>query len=163
MKYNSRKSTQDHRKSVRKLLFKFAWLLIMRAFTHDRSKLSKEEKPGFDVYTTILKSLTYGSDEYKRCLVELGETLKIHYSRNSHHPEHYPDGMKGMDLVDIVEMFCDWIAASQRHNDGNIYVSILKNSERFNFGGGLASVFENTANRIFKMHQKLDPSVSNLS
>jgi len=157
MKVCSKKATQMHRRMVRKFILKIVWLLIKRAFTHDKSKLSKEEKPGFDKYTPMLAKMTYGSEIYKQHLAALGETLKIHYSRNRHHPEFYSQGIKEMDLVDIVEMFCDWFAATKRHDDGNIYASILKNKERFDYGDDIAFILNNTAYRIFgfqKKHQK---------
>jgi hypothetical protein len=35
---------------------------------------------------------------------------------NSHHPEHYGNrGISGMDLFDVVEMMCDWMAAARRN------------------------------------------------
>ena len=54
-----------------------------------------------------------------------------------------------MDLVDVVEMFCDWTAATKRHNDGDIFRSIELNEKRFGLGEILASLFKNTAKRVF--------------
>jgi hypothetical protein len=50
-----------------------------------------------------------------------------------------------MTLVDIVEMFCDWFASSQRHADGNILKSITHNKERFGINEQLSTILENTA------------------
>lgn len=55
-----------------------------------------------------------------------------------------------MNIIDITEMFCDWNAATQRHNDGNIFKSIEINQERFGYGPKLAMVLKNTADRYFK-------------
>ena len=143
-KYSSRKETIKHIRKVRKTIFKIIWQLFKRALFHDGSKLGKYEKAGFDIYTPKLKGLTYGSDEYKQCLQELGQYLRHHYDVNSHHPEHYTNGIKGMCLVDIVEMLCDWYAATKRHNDGNIFKSIELNKSRFNYSDDLADVFRNT-------------------
>jgi len=148
-KRDSKKSTQAHRRMVAKFIFRFIWLLLKRALLHDRSKLSREEKPGFDEYAYTLADTTYGSEQYKRNLAGLGETLKTHYRRNRHHPEFYPQGVMDMDLVDVVEMFCDWTAATKRHNDGDIFRSIELNEKRFGLGEILASLFKNTAKRVF--------------
>ena len=148
-KRDSKKSTQAHRRIVAKLIFRFIWLLLKRALSHDRSKLSTEEKPGFDKYNSTLAETTYGSEQYKRNLAGLGETLETHYRRNRHHPEFYHHGVKDMDLVDIVEMFCDWTAATKRHNDGDIFRSITLNEKRFGIGETMSSVFRNTAARVF--------------
>ena len=62
-----------------------------------------------------------------------------------HHPEHFPNGINDMNLIDVLEMFCDWVASSKRHNDGNILKSIDINKERFNMPDELVSIMRNTA------------------
>lgn len=49
-----------------------------------------------------------------------------------------------MNLIDLLEMFCDWKAASERHNDGNLRKSIEINATRFGMSPDLVSIFENT-------------------
>lgn len=51
--------------------------------------------------------------------------------------------------MDLVEMICDWKAASERHNDGNIRKSIEHNAERFGMSPQLTRIFENTADVMF--------------
>ena len=53
--------------------------------------------------------------------------------------------LRGMNLIDIIEMFCDWLAATQRHADGDIMESIEKNQERFGYSDDIRQIFENTA------------------
>ena len=50
-----------------------------------------------------------------------------------------------MNLIDIIEMLCDWKAATMRHNDGNIYKSIDLNQKRFKYSNELKDIFINTA------------------
>ena len=50
-----------------------------------------------------------------------------------------------MNLVDIVEMICDWKAATLRHNDGNLLKSIETNARRFGYDDQLKQIFINTA------------------
>jgi hypothetical protein len=118
--------------------------LIKRALFHDRTKLQKEEKAGFDEYTPKLAGATYGSEEYKKFLEELKTYLNHHYAKNRHHPEHFDTGIKGMNLIDILEMFCDWYAATKRHNDGDIIKSITINQGRFGYSDDLKVIFMNT-------------------
>ena len=47
-------------------------------------------------------------------------------------------------------MFCDWIASSKPHSNGNIRKSIEKNSERFSMGPELTAIFERTADLFDK-------------
>jgi hypothetical protein len=42
----------------------------------------------------------------------MGEALKHHYANNRHHPEHFENGINGMNLLDVIEMVCDWKAAA---------------------------------------------------
>jgi hypothetical protein len=76
--------------------------------------------------------------------------LDHHYANNSHHPEHYKNGIDDMSLLDLVEMICDWKAASERHNNGNIRKSIEVNGKRFEMSPQLIRIFENTADLLFK-------------
>lgn len=50
-----------------------------------------------------------------------------------------------MNLVDLIEMFCDWKAATMRHHDGNLLKSIKINAERFGINPQLVKILENTA------------------
>ena len=143
--YNSKKDTKKHIIRVNELMQQFVTKLLKRAFLHDKSKLEKEEKPYFDTYTPLLKKLTYNSKEYKESLQKLQVALDHHYKNNSHHPEHYKNGVDDMDLIDVFEMFVDWKAATERHEDGDIYKSIKSNKDRFKISEQLCKIFENTA------------------
>jgi hypothetical protein len=149
MKYSSRKDTLKHIWKVRKNIGTLIWELVLRAAAHDRSKLQSPEKTWFDEYTPKLAGSTYGSDEYKQFLNRLKPALDHHYYGNRHHPEHFSNGIRGMNLIDLIEMFCDWYAATQRHSDGNIMKSITINQERFSYSDDLKAVFENTC-KIFQ-------------
>lgn len=136
--------TQKHVDLVRLLLKDFAIQLLDRGVEHDRSKFSEEELPVFTEYTQKLKGTTYGSDEYKKYLAEMKPALDHHYASNRHHPEHFSDGIRGMTLVDLVEMLFDWWASTQRHADGDIFRSITLNEKRFNIPPELSDIFRNT-------------------
>ena len=146
--YDSREDTLNHIERVRELIGIFISKMIVRSHAHDKSKLEEPEKSGFDKYTPLLKGCTYGSEEYKIFLKELGVALKHHYEKNSHHPEHYMDGLKGMSLLDIVEMFCDWKAATERHADGSLDRSIGINKGRFAYDDLLECIFQNTRREL---------------
>lgn len=145
LKYDSTQDTADHKQNVYDLLVMVAEELATRAVRHDLSKLQPVEKPIFDKFTPLLKGSTYGSDEYKGFLKEMKFALDHHYSVNRHHPEYFgDDGIQGMNLVDIIEMFCDWKAATMRHDDGNLMKSIDINQKRFGYSDELAAIFRNT-------------------
>ena len=147
----SRAQTQEHIERVGYFLGLFCDALAERARVHDQSKLESPEAEVFAEVTSKLKALTYGSDEYKAQLKEMGPALEHHYVENSHNTEYWVDNnIEHMDLLDIVEMMADWRAAGERHADGNIFKSIDHNVKRFGLSFQLASIFENTAVRLFK-------------
>lgn len=149
-KYNSANDTKKHIKTVRFFIKTVCMELEKRAKNHDKSKLRDPEKNCFDIYTPKLAVCAYGTEEYKQNLAEMQEALKHHYAENSHHPEHYKDGINGMDLVDIVEMLCDWKAATMRNKNGDIYKSLQIQKERFGISEQLFSILKNTVDRYFQ-------------
>ncbi len=144
-KYDSKADTLEHIKRVQYLLEEVRIILMNRAWNHDLSKLESPEKEGFDLCVPKLKTLEYGSKEYKDCLVEMQETLNHHYRHNPHHPEHWKNGVDDMSLFDIIEMLIDWKAATERMKDGgDIYKSIEFNTGRFNLSEQLKKILLNT-------------------
>ena len=150
MSYDSTTDTLKHIKRVNELLGDASKELISRGQVHDDSKLVDPEKAVFDEYTPKLKNSTYGSDEYNSFLKGMGEGLKHHYENNSHHPEHYENGIDGMDLFDLVEMLIDWKAAGERHANGSLPRSLEMNKERFKIGDQLQQILLNTAERHYR-------------
>ncbi len=113
---NSRTETEAHIRTVRELLMRLGRELLFRGINHDRSKLQAPEKPLFDRYPKP-RGDAYGSHEHKEILEgELRVAIDHHYANNRHHPEHHSDGVRGMNLIDVVEMFIDWLA----HSDGDM-------------------------------------------
>lgn len=145
MNKDSTAETTEHIKRVRGWMGAAYSRIIARCIDHDKSKLESPEKEGFDEVTNALHGITYGSGEYKAQLAKLKPVLEHHYAHNSHHPEHYPNGIDGMSLLDLIEMLCDWKAASERHADGSIQRSLEINRERFKIGDQLQSILQNTA------------------
>jgi hypothetical protein len=141
--------TFRHIERVRNLLNVCVIDLLERGERHDQTKLESPEVELFTEYTDKLKTCTYGSEEYNGYLKAIKPALDHHYAHNSHHPEHYKNGVDDMNLMDLVEMIVDWKAASERHNDGNIRKSIEINAKRFNMSPQLVKIFENTANLLF--------------
>lgn len=137
--------TMQHIRLVGRCLHMFAIELLRRADVHDQSKLERPEVELFTEYTPKLAECTYNSPEYENFRKAMGPALAHHYANNDHHPEHFKDGINEMNLVQLVEMFCDWKASSTRHNDGNIRKSIEVNGNRFGMSPQLVRILENTA------------------
>lgn len=138
-------ATMLHIARVRDLLGEVIVKLLERAASHDQSKLEHPEVELFSEYTAKLKTSTYGSPEYNQFLKEMKPALDHHYANNRHHPEHHKNGVDDMTLLDLIEMICDWKAASERHHNGCIGKSIEINGKRFDMNIQLIKIFENTA------------------
>lgn len=138
-------ATQAHINLVRIYLRRAAVELLQRGEVHDLSKFSPEEVKAFTEFTPKLRGVTYGSEEYKGFLKAMSPALAHHYAENSHHPEHHQGGIDGMNLLDVLEMWIDWLASSKRHADGDILRSIEINQKRFGMSDQLAQIFRNTA------------------
>ena len=144
-KFDSLKGTVDHINNVRSKINRVIDDLLERALKHDQSKTESPEKEGYDEFTPMLRSLVYGSNEYWETLKKMKPFLEHHYENNSHHPEFYRDGINGMNLLDLVEMLCDWKAAGERHADSNMVKSVEINAKRFDMSDQLKQILLNTA------------------
>lgn len=143
--YDSTADTLKHSLRVGELMAEVISELAERSVRHDLSKTEDPELAIFNEFTPKLKHSTYGSEEYKGFLAEMGEGLAHHYAHNAHHPEHHEDGIDGMTLVDLVEMLCDWKAATERHDDGSLKRSLAVQQDRFGITDQLRNIFTHTA------------------
>jgi hypothetical protein len=139
------RSTAAHIRRVGELLVQASADLAHRAVHHDASKWSEEEWPAFESATPKLAAMTYGSEEYKAALQEIKPALAHHYGANQHHPEYFGGDWAAMSLLDLIEMLCDWKAASERHEDGSLERSITINQERFGYSDHMRRILWNTA------------------
>lgn len=142
-------ATQAHIDKVRGYVLRAINQLVSRGIEHDASKMKEPELDYFCIYTPKLKSLKYGSPEYKECLDGLKPALDHHYAVNRHHPEHFENGIDGMTLIDLLEMLCDWKAATLRTADGNMEESLAFNRKRFKISDQLFNILTNTVRDLF--------------
>jgi hypothetical protein len=145
---DSKSATSEHIATVNRIGAKFVVALKNRLIVHDKSKLKEPEKKYLDVHTVGLKGSIYMSDEYKETLQKMSPGLAHHYSHNDHHPQKYKNGVAGMSLLAITEMLIDWCAAVQRHEDGDILVSIEENQKRYKYSDELKQIFLNTVKEM---------------
>lgn len=147
MKYDSAEDTWRHIDRVNELMLTVISKLLERGINHDASKLDPLEKDGFDKWSYALKSCEFGSDDYNKSLAGLKDTIEAHYATNTHHPEHYENGIDDFCLFDLVELFVDWKASSERSPNGDMSKSIDICAKRFKMSDQLVSIFRNTLER----------------
>jgi hypothetical protein len=143
---DSTPETLEHIDRVAHLLSEITTNLWERSNEHDASKLLEPEKSAFDTLSQKLKDTVYGSEEYRSALREIKPALQHHYANNAHHPEHWPNGIVDMSLLDLIEMLADWKAATERMKDGgSLERSLLLNKDRFGIDDQLYYILVNTA------------------
>jgi len=129
---------------------KFVKDLLDRSEKHDNSKMEEPELPIFMEFTPRLGTVEYNSNEYKKFLEDMKPALDHHYANNSHHPEHFKNGIDDMSLIDLLELLADWKGSTLRNKNGNIRKSLEINKERFKISDQLYNILNNTINFIEK-------------
>jgi hypothetical protein len=161
MGFDSRPETREHIRRVQHFIHLAIDNLVRRADFHDASKLVAPEVEAFNIATPKLASLEYGSEEYRKSLRELGSALAHHFAYNDHHPEHFENGVAGMSLLSLLEMLCDWRAASERMKQRaddpekvkTFESGLAYNQERFGYSDELAGILLNTARELGMLEQ----------
>lgn len=133
----------DHKNRVAAHMQPMATDLFQRATRHDTSKFAPEECEAYEQAFPELQKHAYGTPEFKAALQTIQPAIQHHYRANDHHPEHFPGGVAQMNLVQIIEMLCDWMAASERSQTDFLY-GLELNRQRFGIGDQLYAVLLNT-------------------
>ena len=144
---DSRISTLKHINLVHRLLTTVSVEISDRGLHHDASKLESPEKEIFDEFIPRLERVEYGSAEYYELISQMKPAIDHHNAHNRHHPEFHDDGIHGMTLVDLIEMLCDWKAATMRTEPhGNVHKSLDIAFERQRIPQPLYRILKNTIN-----------------
>jgi hypothetical protein len=75
----------------------------------------------------------------------MGAALRHHFDANSHHPEHYPNGINGMSFLDLIEALADWKSASVQYGTP---LNLEANRKRFGMSDQLFEIFQNTVREL---------------
>jgi hypothetical protein len=150
--YDSTDDIKAHIRLVWGFIEEIRGELMDRQFAHDQSKLQEPEKSVVDEFTPKLqeaeKVFGYGSPQYKQCVEDMTTARLHHFAANRHHPEHYPNGINGMSLLDIIEMLADWKAATVRNPNGSMARSLEINRGNFNISDQLYEILKNTVKEM---------------
>ena len=122
---------RDHIFGVSQRLTRFCTVLMTRAITHDNSKYSESELDDHISMAVEMDGIQYGTDTYYAIKRKYESLSAQHFANNRHHPEHHHNGIDDMNLVDVIEMLCDWLTGSE--NTGTpVERSLEINEERYN-------------------------------
>lgn len=136
-----------HRAYLADVMGRVARAVEQRAQIHDLSKLQDDEFEGFSRIHAAARIHKFGSPEYAEGLRQERPTIDLHFSRNRHHPERpklmgeaaevgrgMPDDYTywaardgaAMNFLDVIEMVCDWWAASKGYDDARPWSETVK-------------------------------------
>ena len=134
---------REHIKGVGNRLILLGSELMGRATSHDASRFTVEE---MNLSLSAIKDgdgLKFNSKEYYEWKDAYRKLNRMHEISNRHHPEHFDDGINGMDLIDLLEMLCDWCDKAD-----DIDASIEINVKRFGISPQLFQILKNTVNNV---------------
>ena len=138
------KDLVQHKQWVAEKMQAAANELSGRAAVHDNSKFSPEEFEPYEEAFPNLQKYAYGTEELRAELRKIKPAIHHHFSVNRHHPEYFGEnGINGMNLIDVLEMVCDWMAASKRSQTG-IDKGLEINKERYGISDQLFEIIKNT-------------------
>lgn len=137
------KDTNKHIERVRYWMDSASSKLNAQSAAHDLSKFSPQEADIYAVVVPQFKGLEYGTAEHAAVASKLGPAWQHHLEHNPHHPEYW-ESIDQMDLLYLLEMLCDWKAASERTGKFDIEVSLSQHD----IEGTLANVLRATAARL---------------
>lgn len=135
--------TTVHKGWVFFYLIRICSKLIWRGLTHDLSKYHGIEAKLMSEHLNKSEGLTFGTPEYEEVSKLLAPALESHYKNNRHHIQHHRNGIHDFTLVDLIEFYCDNLAACKRQADGNIDKSIDIAEKRFTIDHQIAEVLHN--------------------
>jgi hypothetical protein len=127
------------------LLSQAAKELIDRGLRHDSSKFDPEEAIPLAQLEELIRTqgpAPYGSELYIKRTKMIEPMVRHHYQHNTHHPEHWNEGIDGMNLFDIIEMVLDWQAATERNKDDAVNVSY--SVDKYSISPQLENIIRNT-------------------
>ena len=122
----------SHINRVQKWIGKFSTILFIRGINHDKSKLCEPE-------LSLWKKMDeeprypYGTSKYKEKLNRYKEVFQQHYKHNKHHPEHWSGYYCDMDLMDVIEMLCDWLGYKDDITLKEAEILVNQQCERYGF------------------------------
>ena len=131
----------SHKSFIDKNFNQLVSKLNERRDLHDISKFKEDEYKGFLELDSEEVSKLYDTDqeEYKKRIAN-NVGIELHYSRNSHHPEHYNyepttgsylgEWYKYMSFLAVIEMVIDWKSACETYGS-DFGESVEKSIKRF--------------------------------
>ena len=137
-----------HISRVQGWINKFSSILLSRGINHDKSKL---EEPELSMWKEMDQEprYAYGTPEYQEKINKYKKVFDLHYRHNRHHPEHWSGFYYEMDLIDVIEMLCDWLGYKEDITLEEAEKLIRQQCDRYHFSDTMQSLLYNTLKNYF--------------
>jgi len=133
---------------------KFCCKLFWRGIVHDMSKFYPKDFCKVKHHIKDLTNTSYGTKEYNVILAKMKSSTIHHWKHNRHHPQHYENGFKDMTALDRIEMMCDWVAATKKHDDGDIVFSLEIGQNKFQYTDKEKEILQSYVDEIFSKEKQ---------
>lgn len=137
-----------HVSEVRENLQEIVGDLERRGIAHDRTKFDDPEFSTFVATRPEFKKANYGTPEYEAVCKAAKVGVDHHYKHNRHHTAHHPNGIRDMNLMDLLEMLADWKAAARRSPDLTFHGSLPRAFKKYKIDKTLQELFINTVDYL---------------
>lgn len=145
------KYIRGHIRRVNRWLVHFSKAIFDRGQKHDASKLQSPEIEGWTQMDTE-ERYPYGSPEYEEKKARYKWLFHEHYSKNRHHPEYFEihqNKSLEMDLLDYIELLCDWLGYRDSINYTDASELIAQQCKRYGFSQEIYDLLLNTMANYF--------------
>jgi len=122
--------------------------LRQRGHAHDRTKFQPMEFDAFVSTREKLKRAKFGAPEQQECVDTIRQAVDHHHANNQHHVQYYSDGIKDMSLLDILEMICDWRAATRRNSESRFKGFLEVAIKKYNISPELEKIIQTTLKEL---------------
>ena len=138
----------EHQQKVGSVMQKVICELMDRALKHDDSKFATQQLRDNlvtlpDKWKLQQQGHGYHSPEQEEHRKRFAPEIHRHRSAHPHHPEHFGNNVNKMDLIDLMEMLCDWYVAAP-----DIDQSIRENSRDYKIDPHISQILKNTARKL---------------
>lgn len=138
----------NHKRAVQRWMQKFSLVLLDRGNKHDDSKL---QSPELEWWTKMdgEKRFAYGTKEYHEKMERYKHLFEMHWKNNRHHPEYFEYNLDDMDLIDVIEMLCDWLSYKDKLSYTEASNLVNQQCLRYGFSEELRDLILNTLKNHF--------------
>lgn len=142
----------SHINRVQNWINRFTGILFNRGKVHDKSKLNE---PEFSMWKKMDEEprYKYGTKEYNEKINRYKEVFNLHYQQNRHHPEHWSSFYSEMDLIDVIEMLCDWLGYKDDITIKEAEELVNIQCKRYGFNSTFQNLLYNTLKNYFTVSE----------